>query len=484
MAFTEFCCRSGGSNLNAGTRTGSSTEPGTSADLTYASGSWVASTGVFTVASGNPTSDGVAVGDFASVYVDGSSVTGFVGRVTAQTSTTITVSLTVRMGAAPTDGTSNRTLKIGGAWQGPNGSSAFPFTLASWSAAQNTSASPARINLKNDQTYSITSGITIAVDGGQVQGYTSAYCDGGRATIDGGTSVIDVVSLTRSSSLFDLVIKNNAASGTNRGLIISGSGNGSPVIFGVVCSGHRDAGFRVLRQAVLIECEAFGNCTSNSANGAGFQFTFGTCLRCISHDNTGSNSYGFGVTASGGYLVAVDCIADTNGSHGFFCLGVSTLVCSNCVSYSNGGDGFRNDGTSGVNIGSVYVDNAIATKNGGYGQRYGAAASPLIGALKSNAYGTGTQANTSGQTLINAAAGVEEASAVTLTTNADPFTDAANGDFRVTSSQVKGTGRGSFTQTAASYAGTVGYPDIGAAQSAASGSSGIPIARGMHGGMR
>src|SRR4051812_30524080 len=119
MAFTEFACRSGGSNLNAGTRTGSSTVPGTSADFTYASGTWVSATGVFTVASGNPSSDGVAVGDFASVYADGASVTTLVGRVTARTTTTITVSTSALSGTT-TDGTSNRTLKIGGAWKGPN----------------------------------------------------------------------------------------------------------------------------------------------------------------------------------------------------------------------------------------------------------------------------------------------------------------------------------------------------------------------------
>ena len=128
MAFTEFCCRSGGSNLNAGTRTGNSTEPGTSADFTYASGSWVSSTGVFTVASGNPSTDGVAVGDFASVYADGASVTTLVGRVTAVSSTTVTVSTTAKTGTT-TDGTSNRTLRIGGAWQGPNGASGFPLNF-------------------------------------------------------------------------------------------------------------------------------------------------------------------------------------------------------------------------------------------------------------------------------------------------------------------------------------------------------------------
>ena len=471
MAFTEFCCRSGGSNLNAGTRTGNSTEPGTSADLTYASGSWVASTGVFTIASGNPTSDGVAVGDFASVYADGASVTGFVGRVTARTSTTITVSLTARMGATPADGTSNRTLKIGGAWQGPNGASSFPFSLASFSSPQNASGSPVRINLKNDQTYSITAGITIAVDVSQTQGYTTGYGDTGRATIDGGTSVIDVVSLTRSSNLSNLIIKNNAASGTNRGLIISGAGNSTPTITNVVSCGHRDAGFRVLRQAMLIECEAYGNCTSNSVSGAGFQISSGAFLRCIAHDNTGGNSSGFAVTATGGHCVAIDCISDTNGSHGFFCNPNSTLILLNCAAHNNSGDGIQNAGVTGVLAGSVYIENTIATKNTGWGLRLGASGT-LLGVALNNAYGQGTEANGSGSSSIGTAGGIDESGTVTLTSNVSPFTDAANGDFRVTSSQVKGTGRGSFTQTASSYAGTVGYPDIGAAQHQDSGSGG------------
>jgi hypothetical protein len=41
-----------------------------------------------------------------------------------------------------------------------------------------------------------------------------------------------------------------------------------------------------------------------------------------------------------------------------------------------------------------------------------------------------------------------------------------------------------FCQSQSGYAGTVGYPDIGAAQHQDSGGGGIPIARGMHGGMR
>ncbi len=96
-------------------------------------------------------------------------------------------------------------------------------------------------------------------------------------------------------------------------------------------------------------------------------------------------------------------------------------------------------------------------------------------------YGAGTQANTSGAT--NGTGDLDVGGAVTYASDATPWADPANGDFRISLAAAKGAGRGAFTQTAASYAGTVGYPDIGAAQSAASG-GGIPIARGMHGGMR
>lgn len=49
-------------------------------------------------------------------------------------------------------------------------------------------------------------------------------------------------------------------------------------------------------------------------------------------------------------------------------------------------------------------------------------------------------------------------------TNATPWIDPANGDFRINLAAAKGTGRGNFTETQASYTGTVAYPDIGAGQ--------------------
>jgi hypothetical protein len=60
---------------------------------------------------------------------------------------------------------------------------------------------------------------------------------------------------------------------------------------------------------------------------------------------------------------------------------------------------------------------------------------------------------------------------VTYANDVTPWTDPANGDFRISLAAAKGAGRGTYTQTAASYAGTVGYPDIGAAQSTGGGGS-------------
>jgi hypothetical protein len=142
--------------------------------------------------SGDPLNDGVQEGDFASVYDNAATTTGFVGRVTNRTTTTITVSLTAKIGTAPTDGTGTRTLKIGGAWKGPNAADGFPLTLIAGTLT-NASGDATRVNFKNNASYSITSGITIATASSSpytVEGYATTPGDGGIATLDGGTSNI------------------------------------------------------------------------------------------------------------------------------------------------------------------------------------------------------------------------------------------------------------------------------------------------------
>lgn len=146
-----------------------------------------------------------------------------------------------------------------------------------------------------------------------------------------------------------------------------------------------------------------------------------------------------------------------------------------CDAYNNGSHGASCDANG------IYVENSNFVKNGGLGISIAAGSN---GTVQNNGFGSGTAANTSGQVSTGATIAVDNLTPVTYAADVLPWVDAPNGDFRVSLAAAKGTGRGTFTQTAASYSGTVGYPDIGAAQSQASGSGGIPIARGMHGGMR
>jgi hypothetical protein len=458
MSFTNFCCRSGGSNLNAGTLTGNTTEPGTAASFTYASGNWVQSTGVFTVASGDPASDGVAVGDFASVYADGSTVTGFVGRVTARDATTITVSGTAKSGTKPTDGTGDRTLKIGGAWGGPNGTESFPFNFIE-ETCTNSSDDVVRVNFKNDADYDITTAMSHTKTGPiWFQGYTTSYNDGGKAAVDGGTSGASYVLLTMSGSgvahtfLRDLIFKNNGATGTANGLDTSGAARTIPI--GCVVHDVRGNGFK---SQIAVECEAYNCNQSNSTiTGGFFAQTTGACfVRCIAHDNTGSNNNGFYTQISDARFV--NCIADSNGLNGFLCNNVLTAFFTGCDAYNNGADGIRTLTSPNV----IYYDNCNLIKNGGYG--INASSGVMHGTAINCGFGAGTQANTSG--TIGGTNTVVEIGTVTYPDDKTPWVDPANGDFSITLKQARGTGRGTFTQTASGYSGTVGYPDIGAAQS-------------------
>lgn len=470
MAFTEFCCRSGGSNLNSGTRTGSSTEPGTSADFTYASGNWVASTGVFTVASGNPSSDGVAVGDFASVYADGSSTTGFVGRVTARDTTTITVSLTVKSGTAPTDGTGNRTLKVGGAWAGPSGATIFPFGFFSANMKQSADDAP-RCNFKNDQTYSVSASCNHntaeAVALQILQGYTTSYGDGGRAVFDGGSNAISGAIIDGSEYQIwveDIEVKSTATTGTTHGFRLGRKS----MCRRCVAQGVRGLGF-TMNNAVCayIECEAYNCNKSNTVGWGGFGVNSSGVMarRCYAHDNTGSNNAGFVLGALNVNVEISNCVSHKN-QYGAYVTGTPgslgiQVAFFNCDFYNNASDGIRLNWTS-SSLALLILENCNLVKNGGYGINDVVATYTPTVYLQNCAFGTGTKANTSGNT-----AGVaiyRNQAPVTLASGVTPWQDPDNGDFRIALASNKGTGRGTWFQTASGLSGTVGYPDIGAAQ--------------------
>lgn len=470
-SFTNFCARASGSNLNAGTRTGDTTVPGTSASLTYASGTWANATRVFTVASGNPSSDGVAVDDYAAIDTGGSAAV-MIGRVSARTSTTITISSTF-YGTNPANGT--YTLRIGGAWAGPSAGSSFPFGLSTMTNLANSAGNRVRVNLMNDQTYSMTSSLTVGSNNAHyLQGFSSSYGDGGRATVDGGTSGSSYALLTVGAGsnpmvIADLIFSDNGATGIADGTSVAVS-----VLFlRCVFRNMRGVGMSTSSTgaAVCVECEAYANNESNTAAYGGFWLAQGLCLNCISHDNTGSNSSGFVFNpASPGSVHCVGCIADTNGGHGFR-MSSSSYPCTaiQCDAYNNGGDGYFGNGAPNL----LYNCNTV--KNTGAGVSNSSTLGPTY--CFNCGFGAGTQANgstTSGQ--------VVEVGSVTYPANQTPWADPANGDFRIILAQAIGAGRGQFTQVASSYAGALGYPDIGACLAAASLTAGGK--RAGHGGGR
>lgn len=462
QTFTEFYAdASAGSNLNGGAiSTGGDPEAG-AYPITYTGGTWVQSTGVFTVASGNPQSDGVTVGDYASVYADAASApTGFVGKVTARDTTTITVSLTIAAGTAPTDGTGNRTIKIGGAWKGPNSTDTFPFGFVVTALSTATDQNP-RVNFKSGTTYSPTVVLT-ADDAGPItwEGYTTTAGDGGRATFDWSTNAVVYITATGASQVFkSLILTGSASSGTSDGLQVNAVG---VVVNSVALSGARGRGFYAMANShpLFVECEAYGNNTSNTSGLGGFVLQANaTCIRCISHDNTGTNGSGF-VTGTGTSFVFIDSIADSNGKEGFR-LGGTTgarTVMVGCDVYNNSGSGVDIVSTA---TKALYIENSNFVKNGAYGIT-NSGSGARTGYLVNNAFGSGTQANVSG--TVNGLPTIGVSGSVTLTADVTPWNAPTTGDFRITGTQCKGTGRGTFTETASSYTGTVAYPDIGSAQ--------------------
>ncbi len=467
MAYTEFYCQTTGSNLNSGSTTSDS------ASLTYASGTWVSSTGVFTVASGNPSGDGVLVGDFVSVYPDANTETAFVGQVTARTTTDITVSLTIKSGTSPVDGTTNTTLKVGGAWQGPNGASAFPFGFAAGTMIGSGTNTP-RINFKGGTNYAITAAMIHSGLNGIItsQGYTTTVGDGGMAVIDGGTSGTAYILLKLSGTnmgLINLQFQNNGASGTAAGVLLSGSEN---FVHRCLFRDLRGSGIDVTGPNMIDSCEAYRCNQSNNSISAGFSIrTSGSqCWRSFSHHHTGTNGNGY--ECDGGITLAF-CIAANNSGSGMNSTGDVQSSVHNCTFYNNTFDGINFTGAAGTAGDALCVSlvNNLFIKNGRYAINLSSpSAFYLNGQIRGNVFGAGTQANVSGD-VRSSITGAIIANNVSLASNEDPFVSSSTGDFRITSADAKGVGYGYFMQTYtdATWTGTVSYPDAGAVQHVDSG---------------
>lgn len=160
---------------------------------------------------------------------------------------------------------------------------------------------------------------------------------------------------------------------------------------------------------VAIECRATG-CSGSQA--AFFASGNANWVYCYAHANSVS-----GFDLSGGSSSASNCIAYANtgsGSHGF--LNVRTGSLERCVAHGNGGSGFR----EAFNADRVRLVECIAYGNSRYGTELAISTNVRHCLFMRCGFG----ANTLGKNLNDPSTSVAES---TLT--ADPFTNAAGGDF-------------------------------------------------------
>ncbi len=453
MAYTEFFCQSGASNLNAGSTTTASVYTGT--------GNWVQATGVFTPSDNSTPASTVSVGMWGSIYITaGATVSLWVARITvvgAGVNGAVTVN-TAGLGAKPANGSGTITLVVGGPWLGPNAAVGFPYTLSGIGNQQDTTAHTMRVNMKNDQTYTLTASFAFATSnalGMVVQGYTSSVNDGGKATWDGTTNTGAIISTLGSSGVYmiDHIFTTSITTGSTD-LVITGA-NGNYAFIRCVFTGSRRRGLSVTgAMTKVIECEAYANNASNTASTGAFHTTAETFFsRDIAHDNAGSNTSGFLITGNG---IAIDhCVSETNGGNGISQIGsagTAPVVITNSDLYNNTGDGV-NIVTASTNL--CWIENNNFFKNAKGINNVSVLNS---GFAYNNTYGVGTQANTGADVTNN----LTVTAAVNYPSNLLPWVDAANGNFSQQPNQGI-IGRGAFTETAASYTGTVGYPFTGAA---------------------
>lgn len=152
MAFTNFYLIGGGTgsaDINAGSSIGAAQAAATTG------GAWVGATNTFTAVSGTPFASTVA-GDYASVYVDGGTVTTYIAKVSSVTSNKIIVlDATIKYGTVPSDGAANRSCVINGSWNTEQ-------VLAAGGLATTTVPQSTKINIKGNLTLTASRAFSMA----------------------------------------------------------------------------------------------------------------------------------------------------------------------------------------------------------------------------------------------------------------------------------------------------------------------------------
>lgn len=383
MPFTELYLTPTGSALNAGSTADDA------ALQTYAGGTFVRSTRVFTVASGNPTSDGVAVGQFASIYTtSGATVATFVGRITARDTTTITLDATSLLGATSTvsESAAAATCKVGGAWTGWSAGVTFPWGLIS-GALVNTSSHETRLNVKGGTDYFWDTAATLSGEGPLwIQGYTSTPGDGGRAKIAGDLLTEPFTALTVSGNHIKLISMEfhrngfDAVTNANGPYMVTCTGT-DVVVEDCIFRKSWRCGLRIIGDGAVVRRNLFAG--NNVDGGSGFA-QLQTARSCLIEENLLVDSRrevepieshdcdAILVTAAPDKTVVIrGNIMANNAGRGIMCTSssVNMQILNNTI-YSHGSDGiYVTSSASSVPNSSVIVENNIIAENEGFGLR-------------------------------------------------------------------------------------------------------------------
>lgn len=453
--YTNFYVKpSIGSNLNAG-----STQTTHAVEST--NGNWgVAAANRFTAASGTPFSS-VAIGDWASIYLDGATQTGYAARVTAINAggASIDLSSTSKYGTAPATGSTGRTCRINGAWAGPSGTVTFPFNVIEDDATDASGNTP-KVWF-DPEVYTITTTINEGKNGPLI-----FSGNGGFATIQGPTTGASFkllyVTGDESPSLatvgfHQFIFEQNGSTGSDPGVHAF---IGQTHWFKCVFRSLRGSGIRLQGPGAIVSSEAYGCNQSNSSSAAGIDLASAGAVAFFtkSHHNTGgSNADGFKMNSRSHVR---NTISWANSGHGYnLSAGTVSASIQNFDAYANTLSGVRFGAG-----GAVIIENGNLIDNGAYGIDFGGFTH--LGAVANCGFGSGTAANTSGQT--STAKGIEILGSVTYAADALPWSGVATGDFTIDLAAAKGAGRGQYRFTTGT-ALTVATPDIGAAQTSSSG---------------
>jgi len=330
---------------------------------------------------------------------------------------------------------------------------------------KNSAGDQVRLNVKNDQTYTLTVALPFASLGTAVmQGYTTNPGDLGRAIFT--SNLVSATQFTVAANtnvqFLDLIFDSTGASSTQ--LLFSNSSNLHVVFIRCVFRGSRSSGLVNQASALMtaIECEAYDCNKGNVATAAGFQ-TSGTngslfCYNCYSHDHAaGTNAHGYS-SAAASSLILVNCIADTCAGSGVNLSSTGNLTSIGSNYYNNSVDGIK-IAMSGAATWCTLINNNFL-KNTGAGVN--CTTTGQGGILYNNGRGAGSQANGSADTLQCI---VDTSTDITYASGDTPWIAPTTGNFTtIPTSPARSAGRGAFTEIDGTNTGTVAYPDIGAAQ--------------------